>query len=187
MGVGCPAVCWLGRYVVLVCIPVVLGSWSVGRWWLVVFSGMSFVGGGRLRVGWWYSSVWRWVVLLCLACGSGVVNVVWCCWCAYRSQISYPCGFFPWLLWFDLEADLVLENPKIRQPCAGSFSKAPNRSQSTIQGQKPCSKISKCHTLFLTATGISMFHMYICRVRCAIARELACCAAAARTHTTTPP
>ena len=90
-------------------------------------------------------------------------------------------------MWFDFEAVLFLKNPKIRQPCAGSLSGATNRTQSTIQRKTLFKGIEISYTISFTATGNSMFQMYICRLQCAFARSRARCAPAARNHNTNPP
>ena len=57
----------------------------------------------------------------------------------------------------------------------------PNGTQSTIRRQKTCQEdIEISYTISFTAAGISMLHICICSLQCAIARSRACCAAAAQ-------
>ena len=88
----------------------------------------------------------------------------------------------PTLFWFKFEAVLFLENPKVQQPCAGSFSGAPNRTQSTIRRQNPIQRDRKKIPNLFTGACILMFDMYIYRLKCAIAPSRARCAAAAGNH-----
>ena len=85
------------------------------------------------------------------------------------------------LLCFDSEVVLFLENPTIGQPCAGLSSGAPNRTKSTIGRRKPLFKdIETSYIIWFSATGIPVFHMYICRLQWEFVRWRATCAAGAQ-------
>ena len=87
------------------------------------------------------------------------------------------------VLWFHLRTVVFLENPKIRQTLAQDLEAGhqiePNPQLEDKNSVQRCRNI--IHILF-TATGISMFHIYIRSLQCAIACSRARCAAAARNH-----
>ena len=89
------------------------------------------------------------------------------------------------LLWFNFEAILFLENPKTQQPLCRIAKRGTQSHQIHDSKTKARFKdIKISYTISFRGTGISMIHMHICRLQCAIALSRARCAAAARNHHT---
>ena len=75
------------------------------------------------------------------------------------------------LMWFDLVAVLFLENPKIRGPLRRIVKRGTTWNPIHKSKTKALfADIKISYTISFISTRISMFHIYIRRLQCAIAR-----------------